>query len=166
MLTKDGFGLFSESSLIWLRQNSGLLEKGLLLYFAVCFLSIIIAAWLRKEKGLNVHLLLACTIGAMVIPAVSHDYKLAILAAPMAISFGNLQIPQGRLRQGVLFFLVFIAAFAYSATLYPFKYRPDYLANSLPLLMVILTAVTIAYHLNDRRADSPDESMVQKSVTI
>jgi hypothetical protein len=90
----------------------------------------------------------------MVIPSVSHDYKLAILAAPVSIAFGNLAVPQKMYKKILLFFLVFIAAFAYSATLYPFKYRPDFLANSLPLLFVILTAFTIAYHIDERPSRS------------
>jgi hypothetical protein len=151
-LTTDGFGWLPESTLAWLRQYSGLLEFLLMLYIAVCFISIIAAAYHRKERGLNPYLLLACTIGAMVIPSVSHDYKLAILAAPLSIAFSNLPIPQKTSRKLGMFFLVFLSAFAYSVTLYPFKYRPDFLANSFPLLLVILTAFTIAYHLDDRES--------------
>jgi hypothetical protein len=153
-LTKDGFGLLSDGTLTWLRPYSSLLEWLLLLYFAICFISIIVASYIRKEQGLNPYLLLACTIGSMVIPSVSHDYKLAILAAPLSIAFGNLVVPQNVPKRILLFSLVFMAAFAYSATLYPFKYRPDFLANSLPLLFVILTAFTIAYHIDERPSRS------------
>jgi len=159
-LTKDGFGLLSEGTLTWLRHYSGLLELLLMLYFAICFISIIVTGYMRKERGLNPYLLLVCTIGAMVIPSVSHDYKLAILAAPLSIAFGNLTVPQKTPKRILLFFLVFMAAFAYSATLYPFKYRPDFLANSLPLLFVILTAFTIAYHIEERPSRSlPTETL-------
>lgn len=160
--TTDGFGWLPESTLTWLRQYSGLLELFLLLYFAVCIISIIIAGYLRKEQGLNPTLLLACTIGAMVIPSVSHDYKLAILAAPLSIAFSNLSVPSKTSKKVTLFFLVFIASFAYSATLYPFKYRPDFLTNSFPLLLVILTVFTITFHLDDRASRTiPGQTLLE-----
>jgi len=146
-LTTNGLGLLTENNVIRIQPYSQLIESLLLGFVALCFLSIIVSAYLRKEKGLNPYLLLACTIGAMVIPSVSHDYKLAILAAPMSIAFCNLNIPQKTGQKAWLFLLVFLASFAYSSTLYPFKYRPDFLANSLPLLMIILAAGTLAYHL-------------------
>jgi hypothetical protein len=159
-LTNDGFGWLPESSLIWLRQYSSLLEFLLTLYIVACLLSMIVGGYLRRERGLNPNLLLACTIGAMVIPSVSHDYKLAILAAPLSIAFSNLSVSGNTFRKYALFFLVFMAAFAYSATLYPFKYRPVFLANSFPLLLIILTAFTIAYHLDNRESRClPDQTL-------
>ena len=43
----------------------------------------------QKQNGINPFLLLACTIGALLIPSVSNDYKLSILAAPVAIFLTN-----------------------------------------------------------------------------
>ncbi|MCX6080348.1 MAG: glycosyltransferase 87 family protein [Chloroflexi bacterium] len=151
-LTQEGFGLFSGSRLEWIRQNSQTIEILLMGFVALCLGSIIVSAYLRKENGFNPYLLMTCTIGAMIIPAVSNDYKLSILAAPMAILFCNLDIPQNKVRKYWLFLLAGLASFAYSVTLYPFKYRPDLIANSLPPMLVILVAVTIAYHLREKRS--------------
>jgi len=146
-LSKDGLGLLSGNSLEWVRQYSGVLEFLLLVYVVVCFVSIIVGTYRRKVQGFNPYLLVTCTIGAMVIPSVSHDYKLAILAAPISILFCSLAVPQKKSNRTWLFLLVFLASFAYSSTLYPFKYRPEIIANSMPLLLVILLSITIAYHL-------------------
>lgn len=162
-LTKNGFGLFTENTLEMIRPYSRVFEFLLLGYVAICFLSIVAGSYWRKERGLNPYLLIACTIGAMVIPSVSHDYKLAILAAPMSIAFCNLAIPQGKFRRSLLSVLVFLASLAYSSTLYPFKYRPDFLANSLPFLILILTTMTIAYHLQTQ-ASHPVETALANQV--
>ena len=147
-LTKDGFGLFQGGQLLWLQQNSGLIEILLFGYFAICFFTIIVVSYLRKENGFNAYLLLACAIGAMVIPTISYDYKLAILAAPMSIAFNTIEIAQNRIKRITSFVLIFLGSFAYSATVYPFKYRPEFIANGLPLLFVILTVIVILYIIN------------------
>ena len=154
-LAQGTLGTFPPGPTAWLNQNAGLLNNGLMLYFGICFLSILISAYLRRERGLNTCLLLVCTLGSLAIPAVSNDYKLSLLAAPMALAFGNLSLPGGTLKKVFFSILVLIGAFGYSATLFPFKYRPDLLANSLPLLMLILTSITLIYHLQDRPPSSP-----------
>jgi hypothetical protein len=155
----DGLGVFQGSALAWIRQNSGQIEILLLVYFAICFLTIIVISYARNENGFNSYLLLACTIGAMVIPAFSHDYKLAILAAPMSIAFNNIEIAQNYIKRITSFALILLASFAYSVTLYPFKYRPEYLANSMPLLFVILTAAVILYLINKKPVEQkPQEA--------
>ena len=83
------------------------------------------------------------------IPSVSYDYKLAMLAAPMSIAFNNLSIGRGALKKCLSLAVIFFAALAYSTTLYSFKYRPDFLTNSMPLLFVVLTAITILYLIKD-----------------
>ena len=149
-LGQGTLGAFPPAQAAWLNQNSGLLNNLLMLYFAVCFLSILVSAYVRREVGLNSALLLACALGSLAIPAVSNDYKLSLLAAPMALAFGNLSLPRSAVKRVVFSLMVVIGAFGYSATLFPFKYRPDFLANSLPFLMLILTSITVIYHLQDK----------------
>ena len=95
-------------------------------------------------------LLLACAVGSLIIPAVSNDYKLSLLAAPMALAYGSLSLPRSKVKRFFFSLLVLAGAFGYSATLFPFKYRPDFLSNSLPLLMLMLTSITLIYHLQDK----------------
>jgi hypothetical protein len=146
-LAKDGYGLLSENCLKWIKQYSHALEILLLGFVALCFVSILVNTIRHNEHGLNVYLLLACTIGAMVIPAESNDYKLAILAGPMSIFFCSLTYPTNKSQKAWFCLLAFLASFAYSFTLFPFKYRPEFLANSFPMLMVILITITILYNM-------------------
>jgi hypothetical protein len=147
-LNKEGFGVLQDDVLAWTRQNSALLEYLLMGIFAACFLSILVAAYLRRETGFNPFLLLACTIGALIIPSVSHDYKLSLLAGPVSIVFGYLTISRKPWQRILICLLIFSASFAYSVTLFPFKYRPDFLANSLPALLGLLVTFTLLYHLS------------------
>lgn len=148
--SQNGFGLIQGSALLWLQQNAELVKILLFAYFAICFLAIIAVTYIRKEKGFNAALLLACAIGAMVIPTLSYDYKLAILAAPMSIAFNSIQVTQDRAKRIASFLLIFLASLAYTTTMYPFKYRPLFLVNSMPFLFVILTANIILHFINQK----------------
>ena len=155
-----------ESAALWAQEHASLLAISLLLYFLVCFLSLIGIAYWRREKGLNANILMGCTIGAMVIPSVSHDYKLALLAAPMAIFFGNVVLQSQLYKKMLSYFLILAASVSYSATLYSFMYRPDYIANSMPLLFVILTVVTLLYIMKPSLAKDSDDLHELKSNVI
>lgn len=141
------FSLLNGGGLLWVQEHTFALEMLLLIYFMLCFLTIIGVAYWRRENGLNTYLLLACTIGMLIIPSVSHDYKLALLAAPMSIALGDLALPTQTFNKMFSYFLVLVTSIAYSATLYPYKYRPGLIANSAPLLFVILTGITLLYLL-------------------
>jgi hypothetical protein len=150
LLTHEKFSPLSFSAMAWVLDHVSLLSISLLVYFLACFLAVIgIAIW-RREKGFLPHIFLVCTIMALAIPSVSHDYKLALLAAPMAIFMGNYTLPSHPYKKALSYFLILIASVGYSAMLYPFKYRPEFIANSLPLLFILLTAVTILYALAPR----------------
>jgi len=147
-----GIDLFVQASpqsfvFFWISQNLRLIEKAMFAYYLMCLLLIVISAYKSREQELNQHLLLVCTIGAMVMLSVSMDYKLPILAFPLAMS---LSYEQGQFHgfKGILkMLLIIITAFAYSTTLFPFIYKPVIIQNNLPMLMLILTSITILYFL-------------------
>jgi len=72
-------------------------------------------------------LLLACTIGALLIPSASHDYTLSILAAPVAVLFLDLSSTSDRAPathgRSVDKILVFVLSFLYSTTLFSFIHK-------------------------------------------
>ena len=143
-LTNSGFGLFTDDSLIWLKERSIFITLSLLMYFIICFLTIFIRDFTNKRHGFNPDLLLICTIGGMIIPSVSHDYKLALLAGPLALALSNRKMASTTtIRNLFSALLIVITSLAYSITLFPQKYRPQYLESSFPLLMVILTTITL-----------------------
>ena len=142
-LTDTGFGLFDQDTLFWLREHSTFITIFFLVYFVICFIGILLRDYLKKAQGLNPDLLLICTIGGLIIPSVSHDYKLALLAGPMAIALSNRIIVSSNWKKLFSAILIILASLAYSITIFPFKYKPDYLENSFPSLFVILTVITL-----------------------
>ena len=131
----------------WVKPNTVLVEVALLAIIISCIFIIIQQAYRQKQTGINSHLFLACTIGALLIPSVSHDYKLSILAAPVAILFANERFSFSekpiRLRLQIIFIvLVFITSAAYSSTLFSFTQKPNILGNNFPALITMLLAIT------------------------
>lgn len=142
-LTTSGLGLFDQNTMAWLQKHSTFISMALLIYFLICLAALLLKDYRKKSRGLNPDLLLICTLGGMMIPSVSHDYKLALLAGPMAIALSNRNMAPDNWRKLFSAFLITLASLSFSITLFPFKYRPVYLENSFPLLFIILTAMTI-----------------------
>ncbi|MDD5544446.1 MAG: glycosyltransferase family 87 protein [Acidobacteriia bacterium] len=114
----------------------------LLVLFVVCLLLIAMKAYREKLSGLSPHLLLACSIGALIIPSESHDYKLSILTAPLIMVFSGFVPPPAWPRRTVSTLLVFVASLAYSSTLFSFANKHPWLQNNLPALMILLFCIT------------------------
>lgn len=142
-LTNTGFGLFDQNTLSWLKEHSTTITIILLFSFAACFIAVVLKDFVNKARGLNPDLLLICTLGGLMIPSVSHDYKLALLAGPMAIALSNRMASPSNWRKLFSAILITIASLAFSVTLFPFKYKPEYMANNFPSLFVILIAMTL-----------------------
>lgn len=65
--------------------------------FGIFFLCLAGAVWIvftKPHPMARAYLFLACTVGAMIIPAVSHDYKLPILIAPVSILLNGISLSQ------------------------------------------------------------------------
>jgi hypothetical protein len=130
----------------WNNGSSGLVQWALLAMLAFCIFFIMLKAYRQKQSGINSFLLLACTIGALLIPSASNDYTLSILAAPIAILFSGLfASPESTIRPPQRFIftaLVFILSVAYSSTLFPYTNKPFFLQNNCPALFVMLLTIT------------------------
>ena len=136
----------SEHGWAWVNQFSGLVQLILLAITGVLIFMIMRKAYQQKENGFNSYLFLALTIGALIIPSVSHDYKLSILAAPVAVLFSNRSTfseKDIRPRQRIIFILlILILSASYSSTLFSFTNKPFLLQNNFPALFSILLAIT------------------------
>ena len=138
----DGLGLIDLNTLRVLRHNAGWIEAIFLLGFIILFISNLVIFYRRKETGLDPYLLLACTIGAMILP-ISYDYKLSILAAPMSLFLSGISNIEKTWHKFVSILLILGISLAYATTLLPFKYRPYFLSNIFPSLFLILILATI-----------------------
>lgn len=123
--------------------HSLLFEGGFLLLFLLCFSVIIVLMWKNRSSGLNPYLLLVCSIGALIVPSASHDYKLSILAGPMAVFFNSVEIETDGIVTWLLQALTMtVISFFYGVTLFSYR-KPEYLLNNFPYLMIILAMLML-----------------------
>ncbi len=139
---------------LWITSNSVLVQSLLLISVIVCLGLVMMRAYLLKEGGINPYVLLACTIGALLIPSDSHEYKLSILAGPVAIFLNDVNIlSSGACRRILSILLVTVISVFYSSTLFSYVYKPFLLKSNLPVLYVILIACTLFYMIKRPVAD-------------
>lgn len=130
----------------WISGNASIIEGSFYAVFFLCLFMIMARAYRMPEKRIDPDLFLVCIIGSLVIPSVSIDYKLPLLAPALVLSLHNRINPNGW--KGIVsVLLVILISSAYSITLVPFVYRTGYLASSFPLLMIILVAATFLNNL-------------------
>ena len=130
------------------------IKISLFVLVGLCFLLIIAKLFKGKTKGLNEYLFLACTVGACVIPTISHDYKLAILPAGVAIFLNSIIPNKTEERKFSLIGLVFVLSVSFSMTMFSYVYKPLDVKSNLPNLIVILILTTYLF-LSKRGEKNP-----------
>ncbi len=130
----------------WLNAYETLVDAALLLAVGVCLVILVLLSVRQRSDGaINPYLLLACTLGALVIPAISQDYTLSILVAPMAVLVlsgdGGEAVMKPVLRIACAG-LTAILWLAYASTLFSYTNKPHFLSNNFPALFVMLLSVT------------------------
>ncbi len=143
-----------------LAQHTALIEGLFLALFVLCLVAVIIADYRRKRRGWNPHLLLIASIGMLIIPSASVDYKLPLLIAPLAILLSDLESAKMMVRKIISVILVLIASTAYWLTLYPFTVKPFLLSRNFPALFILLLSVTALYFIT---ANSTNNSEIAET---
>jgi hypothetical protein len=146
-LTTDGFGLIRTDILEKLAQYSSLIETTFLIIFGLSLLSVIAYAYTQRQTQFNPYLFLVCTIGAMIIPSQSADYKLSLLIAPLAIVFCTLPEMPERGKKLAQIALILTTSAAYWLTFYPAKVKPYVFSRNFPALFIILISITGLHYL-------------------
>lgn len=152
----------SQNQLRHLIHYSWVVEVILMTVVVLCLLIILAKSQRLSFQALNPYIFLACTIGALIIPAVSQDYKLPLLAGPVAI-FMQQPLPHmnGKLRFILFSGMKFTVSIAYALTLFSYANKPLFLQNNLPVLLWILLAVTIMVILEKPSIHLPDKAPPQ-----
>lgn len=137
---------------------SQIIEWGMTLSWLGCLGAIFGLNYRDRQSGLDPYLLLACTIGAMVIPSVSFDYKLSILVAPAALAVIEFErwaaFPSHPRHAGIAALVLMVGA--YTTTLFSFELKPALLQNNCLALFVMLGCVTaMAVMRSNVKAASP-----------
>jgi len=143
VLSQTGFGIFSDNLIAAATQNPRGFELFFLALFGICLVTMIVLAYNRRIKGLNPNLLMACTIGVLIVPTISNDYKLPLLIGPMSILLSAWPEVKGTPKKIASAAVLVIVSMAYWSTLYPFKIKPEFLMNNMPILMAILLLITL-----------------------
>jgi hypothetical protein len=153
-LATDGFGLIRADVLVGLSRYAGLIEGAIWLILGICLVSIFVHSYVHQRNGLNLYLLVVCITVALIVPSASVDYKLPLLAAPMAMLFACTPTVQSTPKKILAAILVIIASAAYWSTLYPNMLKPGMLATNFPALFVIMVSITLLYFLTGGKLDN------------
>lgn len=107
----------------------------------------------KKEKGFNKKLLFVCIIGALVIPPVSHDYKLALLALPTALMFDEFNYKINSSLNSSMKIMIILASFFYSSTIFSYSNKPVYLSNNFPFIFLLLITILIIDFILNKKSE-------------
>lgn len=141
-LVHNNFGELDPDLSKILKPNAHIIEIGLI---ALCFLCLGLILWQAYQEnrpGVNLRLLFVCTLLCLLVPALNHDYTLGLLAGAFTLFTGNIKVQGGFGRRALSVLLLIVMALAYSATFYPFKYRPPVLESTFPMLLTLLLIST------------------------
>jgi hypothetical protein len=129
-----------------LKQNQRAIQIVLLGLVLLLIGLIMLRLFKQNRPGLNPYLLLACSLGALMIPPVSHDYTLSFLAAPVALLLTDRDIWKPPVEPGqqlskIMLLTIFSAA--YASTLFSYTNKPLLANNNFPALFLMLVLVTL-----------------------
>ncbi len=139
-----------------------LIQLALLGFYALCLALVLWIVYRNHLSPLNPYLILILAVGSLVIPSTSHNYKLSVIAAPMAFLGGSLDWRRsGRLLIDILStWLVIVLSLAYTAMLFFRDSWPLLLNNNLPALLLIAGAAALLMWVRERpwlTTHSPDK---------
>jgi hypothetical protein len=76
------------------------------------------------------------------LPSVSLDYKLVLLAPGLAVVLANRTPPEPRWQKALFIGLIILISVAYSLTLVSYRYRSGLLLTAFPMLFAMLLCLT------------------------
>ncbi len=137
-----------------LQTYQTLMQLALLAIYGLCLAAVLWVVYRRRLSPLNPTLVLVLAVGCMVIPSTSHDYKLAVFAAPVTLFFNSLDWHRsGRLGIDVLStLLVIIIGVAYTSMLFLHNDVPLLLSSNTPALLLIAAAAAGLMWVRERGA--------------
>ena len=132
----DTLKIFVESTLIFL----------VLILFAIELIITI----RKRTPGIDPLLLFSCTCVALLLPPVSHDYKLSLLVGPTAFFLKSIRIGSSYFLgvKILIFFLVFIFSSLFFSTEYSYFQKSPLIANNFVAVFTMM-AISVALYFID-----------------
>ena len=147
-LSISGFTYYlSEGGLGIPAQYANLIGTLILALFGIILIAIIVHQYKNRTNEFNPYLLMVCTIGALMIPTASFDYKLPILVAPMILLLSSKPTIRNTFKKIATIVIIIFMSIAYWSTLYPFDVKSPAFYRNSPALLTILFATAILYYL-------------------
>jgi len=164
-LSISGFTYFlSEGDYGILSRYAGVIGILILALLGVILLAIILHLNRNRETGFNPYLLMVCTIGALMIPTASFDYKLPILTAPMIIFLSCMPAIRDTYEKAASIAIIILMSAAYWSTLYPFTVKSPVFYRNSPALLTILFTTAILYFLLKGKFENTATNKIEKSI--
>jgi len=147
---------------------SKILQLSLISLVGICLLVLLFFMVRENKKGVNPPLLLGCTLAALVIPSVSHDYTLPIIAGPIVLYFiwlENELFRRDHTNKILLSIFTLILSLAYFSLNYSYTNKPLLLQNNLPVLILMLITTTAIAYLDHKSSISKNNNSLTGKTT-
>ncbi|MDD5362370.1 MAG: glycosyltransferase family 87 protein [Ignavibacteria bacterium] len=138
LVTQKSVERLGMTQLAWTAPFAPAARIILLAVYLITLFYVITRIYKRSEKGFNNLLFFVCMIGALIIPSVSHDYKLALLTLPVFLLFNDFENLWNAGKDTAGKVLIIFASFLYSSLLFSYTTKPVYLSNNFPFLFLLL----------------------------
>jgi hypothetical protein len=126
----------------WIGYSAPWLEFVFLAIIVMCGTIIIWRTLRNRPNLLHSDALMLLILLGLLLPSVSIDYKLELLAPGLAVVLVNHSVPEQRWQKLVFAGIVIVLSAAYSLTLVPYEYRTGIIINAFPMLFTILLGLT------------------------
>jgi len=139
-LPKIIFRYFNIPPTQFMKSGANSVEIGLLILVIAMVVVIAVKSIQKRTPGVDPFLLFCCTCAALLIPPVSHDYKLPILVGPAGYLLINLIIKRTKKIGGWMIAtgLMFLFSLAYFSTQYSYLQKSPLIANNFPAIFLMM----------------------------
>jgi len=138
----------------WVSSSGALLSFSLLAVLALCAIIITWRTLQNRPNLLHADALMLFILLGFLLPSVSMDYKLVLLAPGLAVVLANRTPPAPRWQKVLFIGLTILISAAYSLTLVSYRYRAGLLLTAFPMLFTILLCLTGLNLLNKTWEDA------------
>jgi len=157
-LPKTIFDYLNIPSIQFVNSRANLLEIGIFLLVIAMVIVVAIKSIQKRTPGIDPYLLLNCTCAALLIPPVSHDYKLPILVGPVGYLLFNLIIERTK-KSGAWMItsgLIFLFSLAYFSTQYSYQQKSPLIANNFSAVFLMM-AIAVVFSFIDNTKESAEK---------
>lgn len=150
LITQKSVERLGMTELSWTKNYSIYAGIVLILFYLIILFKVIFDSYRKREKGFNIKIFFICMIGALIIPSVSHDYKLCLLVLPAALIYDEINNKITNSKSLALKILIIISSFLYSSLLFAFSNKPILISNNFPNLFLFLIIILSLYYLTGK----------------